>query len=130
MCLDSSGDFLIDGGLDCYRDMTHFRGDLSDVLHDRKNVLEKGLELSRGIYSLLLLGGWWRRNRLCMNRSDEKFRWGYNRIRNAWARLQKEAVQVRSCRCINTLSFGAPLLPDCQRRNRQCEDFVRHCQIA
>lgn len=57
VCLDSGGDFLIDGGLYCYRDMTHFRGDLSDVLHDGKNVLEKGLELLRGIYSLLLLGG-------------------------------------------------------------------------
>lgn len=47
MCLDSGGDFLIDGGLDGYRDLTHFRGDLSDVLHDGKNSLEKGLEIPR-----------------------------------------------------------------------------------
>lgn len=57
MCLDSGGDFLVDGGLNCYRDMTHFRGYLSDVLLDGKNVLEKGLDLSGVIYSLHLFGG-------------------------------------------------------------------------
>lgn len=57
MCLDSGGDFLIDGGLDSYRDLTHFRGDFSDVLHDGKNISERELEISRGLYSLHLLGG-------------------------------------------------------------------------
>lgn len=51
--LDSGGDLLIDGGLDGYGDLAHFRGDLSDVLLDGKSFLEKGLEISRGIlYSL------------------------------------------------------------------------------
>lgn len=43
VALDSGGDFLIDGGLDSYGDLAHFRGDLSDVLLDGKSVLEKGV---------------------------------------------------------------------------------------
>lgn len=62
MCLDSGVDFLIDCGLDCYRDMTHFRGDLSDVLHDGKNILEKGLiRLIGGYISTTSFGRWWRK---------------------------------------------------------------------
>lgn len=54
MCLDSGGDFPIDCSLDNYRDLTHFRGDLSDVLHDGKNASEEELKVSRGILSLHL----------------------------------------------------------------------------
>lgn len=41
--LDSGGDLLIDGGLDGYGDLAHFRGDLSDVLLDGKSFFRKGV---------------------------------------------------------------------------------------